>query len=113
MEIAGAPMTNGSVIILIREPSGRTPSNIGWSLSQIFKLKLATSVAKLMDNVTPEDIVTIAGMLAEFIRNNKNGDIDANDVADFGDSNENDDFNDEMPDEFNDDEEDEEDIDEE
>lgn len=44
---------------------------------RIESLKLATNVGKLMNNVTPEDIVTIAGMLAEFIRNNQNGDIDA------------------------------------
>ena len=50
---------------------------------RIESLKLATSVAKLMENVTPEDIITIAGMLAEFIRNNKNGDISPEDVADF------------------------------
>ena len=51
---------------------------------RIESLKLATSVAKLMENVTPEDIIIIAGMLAEFIRNNKNGEISSEDVADFG-----------------------------
>lgn len=37
---------------------------------RIESLKIATNVAKLMDNVTPDDIVKIAGMVAEFIRNN-------------------------------------------
>ena len=70
---------------------------------RIESLKLATSVAKLMDNVTPEDIITIAGMLAEFIRNNKNGDIDANDDTFNTESN---DFEDELPADFDEESED-------
>lgn len=39
---------------------------------RIESLKLATSMAKLMDNVTPDDIIKIAGLVAEFIRDNRN-----------------------------------------
>jgi hypothetical protein len=50
---------------------------------KIEALKLATNVGKLMNNVTPEDIVKIAGMLAEFIRNNQDGNISDNVTDDF------------------------------
>lgn len=45
---------------------------------RIESLKLATNIAKLMDNVTPDDIIKLAGMVGEFIRNNRNGDISSN-----------------------------------
>jgi hypothetical protein len=41
-----------------------------------------------MNNVTPEDIVKIAGMLAEFIRNNQDGNISDNATDDFADDSE-------------------------
>jgi hypothetical protein len=55
---------------------------------KIEALKLATNVGKLMNNVTPEDIVKIAGMLAEFIRNNQDGNISDNATDDFADDSE-------------------------
>lgn len=45
---------------------------------RIESVKLATNMAKLMDNVSPDDIIKLAGMVAEFIRNNRNGDISSN-----------------------------------
>jgi hypothetical protein len=55
---------------------------------KIEALKLATNVGKLMNNVTPEDIVKIAGMLAEFIRNNQDGNINDNATDEFNDNSE-------------------------
>ena len=41
---------------------------------KIESLKIATNIAKLMSNVTPDDIVNIAEMVCNFI---KNGDAEA------------------------------------
>ena len=37
-------------------------------------LKIATSIAKLMSNVTAQDVVSIAGTVSDFIRNHEIGD---------------------------------------
>lgn len=58
---------------------------------RIESVKLATSIAKLMSNVTPEDIIKLSGIVATYIRNNNNEtpDVEENlepdeDFGDFG-----------------------------
>ena len=56
---------------------------------RIESVKLATSIAKLMNNVTPEDIIKLSGIVADYIRSNGNtGDLEAapaEDEDEFGD----------------------------
>ena len=59
---------------------------------RIESLKIATNVAKLMDNVTPDDIVKIAGMVAEFIRNNNTPSNVEESMDDFEDGSDNAEF---------------------
>ena len=40
---------------------------------KIESLKIATNIAKLMSDVTPEDILSIANTVSDFIRNNEIG----------------------------------------
>ena len=42
-------------------------------------LKIATNIAKLMSNVTAQDVVTIAGTVSDFIRNHEIGSAEASD----------------------------------
>lgn len=46
---------------------------------KIESLKIATNIAKLMSNVTPQDIVTIAGTVSDFIKNHEIGSASASD----------------------------------
>lgn len=61
---------------------------------RIESLKLATNIAKLMSDVTPDDIIKIANTVAGFIRNNNpESDLspnvtDMNSEEDFGDETE-------------------------
>lgn len=57
---------------------------------RVESVKLATSIAKLMSNVTPEDIIKLAGIVASYIRNNNaSADLNVNDEEEelegFGD----------------------------
>jgi len=42
-------------------------------------LKIATNIAKLMSNVTAQDVVTIAGTVSDFIRNHEIGSAETSD----------------------------------
>jgi hypothetical protein len=61
-------------------------------------LKIATNIAKLMSNVTAQDVVTIAGTVSDFIRNHEIGSAETSD--DFLSDNEAEDTPEEETEEF-------------
>ena len=64
-------------------------------------LKIAINVAKLMTNVQANDIITIAGTIADFIRNHEIGENDLDSLSPEGETKEANDIND-TDDVFND-----------
>ena len=59
--------------ILTEETSASVEKKMSDEDLKVEALKIATNIAKLMSNVTAQDVVTIAGTVSDFIRNHAIG----------------------------------------
>ena len=65
--------------ILTEETSASVEKKMSDEDLKVEALKIATNIAKLMSNVTAQDVVTIAGTVSDFIRNHEIGSAEASD----------------------------------
>ena len=65
--------------ILTEETSASVEKKMSDEDLKVEALKIATNIAKLMSNVTAQDVVTIAGTVSDFIRNHEIGSAEATD----------------------------------
>lgn len=65
--------------ILTEETSAPVEKKMSDEDLKVEALKIATNIAKLMSNVTAQDVVTIAGTVSDFIRNHEIGSAEASD----------------------------------
>lgn len=65
--------------ILTEETSASVEKKMSDEDLKVEALKIATNIAKLMSNVTAQDVVTIAGTVSDFIRNHEIGSAETSD----------------------------------
>ena len=65
--------------ILTEETSATVEKKMSDEDLKVEALKIATNIAKLMSNVTAQDVVTIAGTVSDFIRNHEIGSAETSD----------------------------------
>lgn len=84
--------------VLTEETSAPVEKKMSDEDLKVEALKIATNIAKLMSNVTAQDVVTIAGTVSDFIRNHEIGSAETSD--DFLSDNEAEDTPEEETEEF-------------
>ena len=65
--------------VLTEETSASVEKKMSDEDLKVEALKIATNIAKLMSNVTAQDVVTIAGTVSDFIRNHEIGSAETSD----------------------------------
>ena len=65
--------------VLTEEISASVEKKMSDEDLKVEALKIATNIAKLMSNVTAQDVVTIAGTVSDFIRNHEIGSAETSD----------------------------------
>ena len=65
--------------VLTEETSASIEKKMSDEDLKVEALKIATNIAKLMSNVTAQDVVTIAGTVSDFIRNHEIGSAETSD----------------------------------
>ena len=65
--------------VLTEETSAPVEKKMSDEDLKVEALKIATNIAKLMSNVTAQDVVTIAGTVSDFIRNHEIGSAETSD----------------------------------
>lgn len=65
--------------VLTEETSATVEKKMSDEDLKVEALKIATNIAKLMSNVTAQDVVTIAGTVSDFIRNHEIGSAETSD----------------------------------